>query len=193
MSEEETKELEHIKKRAEFVNQNIMGTNVFTTYDIHCVNTLIKIIEKQQKEIDELERTLYAKQSMIDELTQSEEKLKIELAQEKEKNKELSDKLTEKICKGAEEDILEEYRQRIKELEEEDVKAVLQELDSLKFKYQARKDRTNAKITKQEKMIENVVDRIEYYLMGNSTLNDFNVREKELGKLLKILNTEESE
>ena len=42
--------------------------------------------------------------------------------QEKEKNKELSDKLTEKICKGVEEEILEEYRQTIiskdKEIEE---------------------------------------------------------------------------
>lgn len=46
-------------------------------------------------------------------------------------------------------------------------------------------------LTKQEKMIENVKDRIEYYLMGNSTLNDFNVREKELEKLLKILNKAE--
>ncbi len=49
-------------------------------------------------------------------------------------------------------------------------------------------------LTKQEKMIERAKDRIEYYLMGNSTLNDFNVREKELEKLLKILNkAEESE
>lgn len=44
---------------------------------------------------------------------------------------------------------------------------------------------------KQEKMIENAKDRIEYYLMGNSTLEDFNVREKELEKLLKILNEAE--
>lgn len=41
--------------------------------------------------------------------------------------------------------------------------------------------------TKQEKMIENAKDSIEYYLMGNSTLNDFNEREKELEKLLNIL------
>ena len=46
-------------------------------------------------------------------------------------------------------------------------------------------------ITKQEKMIESAKDRIEYYLMGNSTLNDFNEREKELEKLLKILNKAE--
>ena len=49
-------------------------------------------------------------------------------------------------------------------------------------------------LTKQEKIIESAKDRIEYYLMGNSTLNDFNVREKELEKLLKILTkAEESE
>ena len=42
-------------------------------------------------------------------------------------------------------------------------------------------------VTKQEKMIESAKDRIEYYLMGNSTLNDFNAREKELEKLLNIL------
>ena len=42
-------------------------------------------------------------------------------------------------------------------------------------------------LTKQEKMIENAKDSIEYYLMGNSTLNDFNEREKELEKLLNIL------
>lgn len=50
---EEKKELEHIKKRAEFVTKNIMGTNIFTTYDVHCVNTLIEIIEKQQKQIEQ--------------------------------------------------------------------------------------------------------------------------------------------
>lgn len=49
-------------------------------------------------------------------------------------------------------------------------------------------------ITKQDKMIENAKDRIEYYLMGNSKLDDFYEREKELEKLLKILNkAEESE
>lgn len=42
-------------------------------------------------------------------------------------------------------------------------------------------------LTKEDKMIESAKDRIEYYLMGNSTLNDFNVREKELEKLLNIL------
>lgn len=62
------------------------------------------------------------------------------------------------------------------EQEEEDIKTVLSHL------------------TKQEKMIESVKDRIEYYLMGNSTLDDFYVREKELEKLLKILKkAEESE
>ena len=44
---------------------------------------------KLNVEINELEHTLYAKQSMIDELTHNEEKLKIELGKEKEKNKEL--------------------------------------------------------------------------------------------------------
>lgn len=74
------------------------------------------------------------------------------------------------------------------------IETVLEELDALKFKYQARKDRTNTKIKKQDKIIESVKDRIEYYLMGNSTLNDFNVREKELERLLKVLNkAEESE
>lgn len=49
-------------------------------------------------------------------------------------------------------------------------------------------------LTKQEKMIENAKDRIEYYLIGNSTLNDYSVRDKELERLLKILNkAEESE
>lgn len=42
-------------------------------------------------------------------------------------------------------------------------------------------------ITKQEKIIENTKDRIEYYLMGNSRLDDFYEREKELEKLLKVL------
>lgn len=43
-------------------------------------------------------------------------------------------------------------------------------------------------LTKQEKMIESAKDRIEYYLMGNSKLDDFYEREKELEKLLNILN-----
>ena len=41
----------------------------------------------------ELENTLYYKQKIIDELTQNEEKLKIELEQEKVKNKDLEEKL----------------------------------------------------------------------------------------------------
>lgn len=62
------------------------------------------------------------------------------------------------------------------EQEEEDIRTVLKELE------------------KKDKIIENAKDRIEYYLMGNSTLNDFNVREKELERLLKVLNkAEESE
>ncbi len=56
MNEEEKKNLEHIKKRAEYVSKNILGTNIFTTYDVHCVNILIEIIEKQQKEIIDLKQ-----------------------------------------------------------------------------------------------------------------------------------------
>ena len=58
MSEEEKKNLKHIKERAEYVSKNILGTNVFTTYDVHCVNMLIEIIETQQKEIEELKEKL---------------------------------------------------------------------------------------------------------------------------------------
>lgn len=73
------------------------------------------------------------------------------------------------------------------------IETVLKELDVLKFKYQARKDRTDTIIKNQEKMIENAKDRIEYYLMGNSKFDDFYEREKELEKLLNILKAEESE
>lgn len=68
-------------------------------------------LDMQIEHNKELEATLKQTQDSWFEDTQ-----KIE--QEKEKNKELSAKLTEKICKGVEEDILEEYRQQIRELKE---------------------------------------------------------------------------
>lgn len=42
----------------------------------------------------------------------------------------------------------------------EAIEIVLSELDSLKFKYQARKDRTDTIITKQEKMIELMAEEL---------------------------------
>lgn len=50
----------------------------------NAIDTVINLIEKQQKELEDV---FYYKNAMIDELTQSVEKLKIELAQEKASNK----------------------------------------------------------------------------------------------------------
>lgn len=99
LSEEEKEEFEHIKKRAEFVIKNIMGTNVFTTYDVHCVNTLIDIIEKQQKELNSLKEIEQLHKEENGKLRVEFEKiyednltLAQELEQEKEKNKKLEEK-----------------------------------------------------------------------------------------------------
>lgn len=96
---EEKEELEHIKKRVEFVTKNIMGTNVFTTYDTHCVNTLISIIENQQKELNNLKEIEKSHQEENGKLRVEFEKvyednltLANELKQEKEKNKVLEAK-----------------------------------------------------------------------------------------------------
>lgn len=83
---------------------------------------------------------------------------------------------------------LEEAIKRFNEIKEE-----YNRFDGLKEYVEAMDFMLNH-LKKQEKMIESAKDRIEYYLIGNSTLNDFNVREKELEKLLKILTkAEESE
>lgn len=42
-------------------------------------------------------------------------------------------------------------------------------------------------IEKQEERINDVSDRLEYYLIGNFSLNDYQIRDKELTKLLKLL------
>ena len=44
----------------------------------------------------------------------------------------------------------------------EAIEIVLSELDSLKFKYQVRKDRTNTIIKKQEKMIELMAEKVKH-------------------------------
>lgn len=44
----------------------------------------------------------------------------------------------------------------------EAIEIVLSELDSLKFKYQARKDRTDTIIKKQEKMIDELKNKVHY-------------------------------
>lgn len=56
MTEEEKKNFKHIKERAEYVSENILGTNVFTTYDVYCVNMLIEIIQKQDTKINKLNK-----------------------------------------------------------------------------------------------------------------------------------------
>ena len=58
MTEEEKKNFKHIKERAEYVSENILGTNVFTTYDVYCVNMLIEIIQKQDTEINKLNKEI---------------------------------------------------------------------------------------------------------------------------------------
>lgn len=61
---------------------------------------------------------------------------------QKERIKELSSKLTEKICNGVEEEILEEYRQRVKELEE------------IEKEHQKQNGELQEKIKEYEKIVE---------------------------------------
>lgn len=62
---------------------------------------------------------------------------------------------------------------------------VLKELDVLKFKYQARKDRTDTIITKQEKMIELMAEELAFGV--------FNFKSKEQAKQYFEKKAEESE
>lgn len=112
--------LEYLKKEYNHCREK---NNVLLLLYLGDTEKIINLIEKQQKEINslkdieqihkqdngllrqeldmqiehnkEIDNVLYAKQSMIDELTQNEEKLKIELGKEKEKNK----KQFETLCR----------------------------------------------------------------------------------------------
>ena len=96
-------------------------------------------------------------------------------------------------------DYIEAIQTVLKELNRKDriintLKIALKERTNERDRKDDQISKLRAVTTKQDKMIKNAKARIEYYLMGNSTLNDFNAREKELEKLLKILNkAEESE
>lgn len=104
----------YVKRTPIATDSRSLETN--TSYAIQGILDLYKY-EKEQNEMLINEKNIYK-----DLTKQAQEDVTIWknlYKQEKEKNKELSDKLVEKICNGVEEDILEEYRQRIKELEEE--------------------------------------------------------------------------
>ena len=84
LSDEEKKNLKHIKERAEYVSKNVLGTNVFTTYDVYCVNMLIEIIEKQSKEIEELKEYIHNNPWIYKQLNEN-YMLRVELEQKERK------------------------------------------------------------------------------------------------------------
>jgi len=102
------------------------------TEEMHYGAVLVKLIEKQSKEIEhQIEKRanqrqelaiLNAKQIEFNKLVNTVNSYKGQFKRQQKEIEELSDKLTEKICKGVEEEILEEYRQTIiskdKEIEE---------------------------------------------------------------------------
>ena len=79
----------------------------------------------------------------------------------------------------------------------------LQELDKNGYRYTAdgrelyiienvfhKIDKLQKELDKKDKIINNAKDTIEYYLLGNMSLDDFNKREKELDKLKQTLEDE---
>ena len=92
-------------------------------------------------------------------------------------------------------EILKSYENKlvyeISEKDKEAVAVVLNQLDSLKFKYQARKDRTDTIITKQEKMIQKIHENFCKFDWKNSNGEQVHNQLKELYE--SIFKNEESE
>ena len=54
MSDEEKKAIEQLNKRYEFFKENPLATNVWLSLDVYNLGTMLNLIEKQSKEIEEL-------------------------------------------------------------------------------------------------------------------------------------------
>lgn len=145
MNEEEIKAIETVKQYKKcFVFETVHEETGERLNDYsNAIDIVIKLIDKQQKEI-----------------------------------KELSDKLTEKICKGVEEEILEEYRQTIiskdKEIEEfRGIKNGTTIIYKGKAKY-VREDKINKYYISKDKIKETIKEleennkRIEKQFKGGS-------------------------
>lgn len=91
--------------------------------------------DKEKQTIEYLKARLYGNEGCkIIDVAQSDLRIFLNLIEKQSKEiEELSDKLTEKICKGVEEEILEEYRQTIisKDKEIEELKAINEKVKEL--------------------------------------------------------------
>ena len=54
MTDEEKKAINHLTKKMKYQKDNPLGTYVWLTLDEHYVRTILNLIEKQSKEIEEL-------------------------------------------------------------------------------------------------------------------------------------------
>ena len=59
MSDEEKKAINHLTEKMKYHKDNPLGTYVWLTLDEHYVRTILNLIEKQQKEIEELKEDKY--------------------------------------------------------------------------------------------------------------------------------------
>ena len=66
LSDEEKQAIERLNKRYDFFKENPLATNVWLTLDIHNLRIVLNLIEKQSKEIEELNlENIELKQSKI--------------------------------------------------------------------------------------------------------------------------------
>ena len=67
LSEEEKKALEQLNKRYEFFKENPLATNVWLSLDVYNLGTILNLIEKQSKEIEELKENNKELKTQIEE------------------------------------------------------------------------------------------------------------------------------
>lgn len=70
MSEEE-KKIENAIDRLNYINRNFTYLNQYSTHDLDCIETILNLIEKQQKEIEELKSENYELNNRINDLLDS--------------------------------------------------------------------------------------------------------------------------
>ena len=65
LSDEEKKAIEHLTKKMEYHKEKPLDTYVWLTLDEHYVRTILNLIEKQSKEIEELKQNIHLKEVYV--------------------------------------------------------------------------------------------------------------------------------
>lgn len=79
LSDEERKAISHLTEKMKYHKDNPLGTYVWLTLDEHYVRTILNLIEKQQKEIEELDLTTVYISGVYDGEKKVEDKIKAKI------------------------------------------------------------------------------------------------------------------